>query len=148
MRRGVWPLWNPHLAQGLPSIASLQPVEYYPTNLLLWAVPPFWSRGLRAVLRIGLALLGTYACSRALGVGRPGATLASMAYAFGGFNVVWLGHPPTNVSLLLPVMLWMLEGLLRTGAYRFAAGLALAAGSALHGGHPPTVLHVSVRQVL
>lgn len=144
VRRGVWPLWNPDLAHGLPSIASIQTAEYYPTNLLLWPVPPFWSRGIRAILRIGLGLLGTFGLARAIGISRSGATLSAMAFGFCGFNVVWLCHPPSNVALLLPTMLWMLERLLQTGAYRFAAGLALAAGAALLGGHPPTVLHVSV----
>ena len=144
VRRGVWPLWNPDLAHGLPSVASIQNAEYFPTNLLLWPVPPFWSRGIRAMLRIGLCMLGTFGFARAVGIGRAGATLAAMSFAFCGFNVVWLSHPPTNVSFLLPLILWTLERTLQTGAFRWGAGLVLSAGAVLLGGHTPTVFHIMV----
>jgi hypothetical protein len=144
VRRGVWPFWNPDLAHGIPTIASIQNAEYYPTNLLLWPMAPFWSRGIRAILRAGVCLLGTYAFGRAIGMGRAGATLAAMSFTFCGFNVVWLSHPPTNVSFLLPSILWTLERLLVTGAFGWGAALTLFGGAALLGGHPPTVLHIAV----
>lgn len=144
VRRGVWPLWNPDIAHGVPSVASLQNAEYYPINLLFWLLPPFWSRGIRAILKITLCLVTTFALARILGVSRAGATLAATSYAFCGFNTVWLGHPHPNVSLLLPGMLFTLEKTLQTGSFRWGVALALCAGAALLGGHPPTVFHVSI----
>ncbi len=144
VRRGVWPLWNPDIAHGVPSVASLQNAEYYPINLLFWLLPPFWSRGIRAILKVSFCLVATFALARSLGISRAGATSAATSYAFCGFNTVWLGHPPPNVSLLLPGMLFTLEKMLRTGSFRWGVALALCAGAALLGGHPPTVFHVSI----
>lgn len=144
VRRGVWPLWNPDIAHGVPTVASIQNAEYYPTNLLLWFLPPFWTRGIRSILRIALGLWGTYAFARAIGIGRIGATFASISFGFAGPNVVWLGHPVTNVTLLLPCILWTLERTLEQGGFRWVAGLALAGGAVLLGGHTPTVLHIGV----
>lgn len=148
VRRGVWPLWNPDLAHGVPTVASIQNAEYYPTNLPLWFLPPFWTRGIRAMLRIALCLWGMYAFGRTIGMGRPGATFAAISFAFCGFNVVWLGHPVTNVSLLLPCILWTLERTLQQGTFKWGAGLALAGGAALLGGHTPTVLHIAVAVIV
>jgi hypothetical protein len=144
VRRGVWPLWNPDLAHGIPTVASIQNAEYYPTNLIFWLVPPFWSRGVRAILRVALCLFGTYAFVRAIGMGRPGATLAAMSFGFCGFNVVWLAHPPSNVSFVLPCILWTLERSLQTGAFKWGVGLTLSASAALLGGHFPTVFHITI----
>jgi len=144
VRRGVWPLWNPDIAHGVPSVASLQNAEYYPINLLFWLLPPFWSRGIRAILKIIFCLVTTFALARTLGVTRAGATLAGASYAFCGFNTVWLEHPPTNVSFLLPGMLFTLEKTLRTGSCRWSVATTLCAAAALLGGHPPTVFHVSL----
>ncbi len=144
VRRGFWPLWNPEVAHGLPTVASTQNAEYYPTNLLLWALPPFWTRGVRAILRLVACLAGTYAFGRASGMRRGGATFAALTFGFCGFNMIMLNWPITNVTLVLPCILWALERTFVTGGFASGVALALATGAALLGGHPPTVLHITV----
>ena len=40
MRRGVVPLWNPHLYLGMPFLADNQSGLFYPVNLALFSILP------------------------------------------------------------------------------------------------------------
>ncbi len=145
--RGSFPLWNPHLACGVPFLASMQAAALFPINLLLAPLAPFASSGPAALLKLWLAGFFTYLLLRCLGGSRAAATLAAIAFAFSGFMIIWLGHPHSNAAMWLPLLLFCIERAVvsagRPLAWRFWAGFAAAYAAVWLGGHPPTAVHVS-----
>jgi hypothetical protein len=146
LSQGDLPLWNPHLACGVPFLASMQAAILFPVNLILTPLDPFASRGVAALIKLWLAGFFTYLYLRRLGGSRGAATLSAIAFAFSGFMVVWLGHPHTNVALWLPLLLFLIEGEFSRHdgrRWRHWIGFALATGALWLGGHPPTAVHVT-----
>lgn len=151
--QGEFPLWNPHLACGMPNVASMQSAPFFPINLLLLPLDPFASRGVAALLKLLLAGLFTHLFMRRLGASPSAATLSAVAFAFSGFMIVWLGHPHTNTAIWLPLLLLLVESEFssraegpsapRGGGIRHWVGFAAAYGAMILGGHPPTIVHVS-----
>jgi hypothetical protein len=146
---GEVPLWNPHSFLGQPIHAALTGGLLWPLNAAFLATGDWrataWTGWLELVLAGGFC--GMFV--RRLGAGVWAASAAAVAYGLCGFQVVWLGHPHTNVALLLPVALLSVERLARSGerggAWRrdvllvalWSAGMAVA-------GHVQTALHAGL----
>ena len=149
LRRGRFPLWNPHLGSGTPSLASMQAAALYPINLLVSPIGPFAGSGIAAFLKLFCAGMFTILYLRRLGVSATGATAAGIVYALSGFMIVWLGHPHVNAAVLLPLMLYFIERqLAEPGRRRAMIGFTVAYAAMLLGGHPPTAVHVTVAAAL
>ena len=133
----------------MPSLAALQVAALYPINLLVSPLGPFAGSAIAAFLKLFCAGVFTILYVRRLGVSAAAAAAAGIVYALSGFLIVWLGHPHANAAVLLPLLLYFIEGqLAETGGRRAAIGVAAAFGAMLLGGHPPTAVHVTVAVVL
>lgn len=145
LRQGRFPLWNPHLACGVPTLASMQIAVLYPLNLLLAPLGPFTASGIGAFLKLLLAGVFTMLYLRRLGLSRPAGLAAAVVYALSGFMIVWLGHPQVNAAVLLPLLLYFVETQF-AGPPRLRPwiGFACAYAAMLLGGHLPTALHITV----
>jgi hypothetical protein len=130
-------LWNPHLNCGMPSVGSMQFAQFYPLNLLLVWLNPFYAAGLGALLKLWIAGGFAYLYARRLGASSTGGALAGLAYALSGYMTVWLGHPHANAACLLPGLLWALD------AERWLV-LALLHGAMILGGHPPSAVLLTI----
>lgn len=144
LRQGIVPLWNPYVLAGTPFLANQQSAVLYPLNLLLYFLPTPVGIGYLAIVRLLLGGLGAYYYVRLLGAGRTGGFVGACAFAFGGFSIVWLGSPISNVAMLLPLTLLATERLLRFGGALNFAALAMVAGAQFLGGHPETSFHIGV----
>jgi hypothetical protein len=146
--KGRLPLWNPHLGSGMPSLASMQGAALYPLNLLLSPIDPFVASGVAAFIKLLLAGTFTMMYMRCLGVVPGAALFAGLVYALSGFMIVWLGHPHVNGAILLPLLLYLIERQFneRLGL-RCWIGVAIVFGVILLGGHPPTVVHITMAAV-
>lgn len=145
LRQGRFPLWNPHLGSGMPSLAGIQAAALYPINLLVSPIGPFAGSGIAAFLKLFLAGVFTILYLRRLGVSAAGGAAAGIAFALSGFMIVWLGHPHVNAAVLLPLLLYFIEvQLAEPGRLRAAIGVAVAYAAMLLGGHPPTATHITV----
>jgi len=156
-RGGRLALWNPYLACGTPSLASMQTAVLFPLNLVFSGMNPFSASGPKAFLKLFLAGIFTVLYMRRLGVGRLAATLSGVVFSMCSFMVVWLGHPHVNCAMWLPLLLYFIEGEFKDSAsgqtaaesgLRQAlprwAGFAVTYGFMVLGGHPPTIVHVSI----
>jgi len=144
-RQGRFPLWNPHLSSGMPSLASMQVAALYPINLVLSPIGPFTASGIAAFVKLLLAGLFTMMYLRRLGASQAAGLAVALVYALSGFMIVWLGHPHVNAAVLLPLLLYFVEGQLADPRrLRSSIGFACAYATMLLGGHPPTALHVTV----
>lgn len=145
VRRGRFPLWNPHLAAGIPSLAAMNVAVLYPIDLLLTPLGPFHSSGIAAFLKLLLAGVFTMLYMRRLGASPPAGLAAALVYSLSGFMIVWLGHPQVNAAVVLPLLLYFVEGLLAEPLrLRPAIGFAGAYAALLLGGHAPTAVHVTL----
>lgn len=146
--KGRFPLWNPHLMSGVPSIASMQGAALYPVNLLLLPIDPFVASGIAAFVKLFVAGLFTFLYLRRLGVVSTAGLVAGVTFAFSGFLVVWLGHPHANAAVMLPALFYFVEGAVAgPRSPRPWIGLALAFAVMILGGHAPTAVHVTLALV-
>jgi len=146
---GHFPLWNPYLDCGVPNLASSQGAQLFPINLLLLPVAPFHAAGLAAFLKLFLAGWFAMLYARALGVSSAGAFLTGVVFSLCGFMIVWLGHPHVNSALWLPLFPYLIERFFqcvraRAPVTRVCVFFSLAYGGMLLGGHPPTMVHVTL----
>lgn len=145
--RGELPAWNPHVLSGTPFFANAQTALLSPFNVPYWVLDVDYAAGVSAALKLWVAGFGTYLLARELRLSFFPGVLAGLSFAFCAFNIDWLSHPHTNVSVMLPLALWATERILTRG--RGADGLLLAAcaGVAFLGGHPGTQVHLVVATV-
>src|SRR5256885_6435409 len=67
-----------------------------------------------------------------------------MVFMLCGFNVVWLNHPQTNVSAMLPWAVLVTELLVERVTLMRLLGGALVFALQFLGGHPGTCIHLLV----
>jgi hypothetical protein len=150
------PLWNPDLCCGVPNLGAIQGALFFPIRLLLSPLGPFWASGPSAFLKLCLAGWFTMLYVRLLGVSHAAAFLAGLVFSLSGFMIVWLGHPHVNSAMWLPLLLYFVEKSFREGrgnavaapALRTWAGFAVAFAFMILGGHPPTMIHVTIVLVI
>jgi len=137
---GRLPLWNPHQDGGVPllgnSVSALGSPLVWPALLL--GVAGGWNVSM--LLRVLLALCGTYLWLRDFSRSRPAAALGAAAFALSGPFIAWLEHPQTLVAAAIPLLLFFTGRSARRGARQDFLGLALATYLVLSGGHPETQL--------
>lgn len=145
--QGRIPLWNPFVACGCPFLANYQSGVFNPMDwLLLWSSPERFF-GSSLLIHTLAALLGTYGLARQLRLSPGAAFLASIVYAFSGFNAIHLfaGNFLTfSAAVWFPPLAWMGEGLtgsVRSGTnrketLRWALGLCAALALQVLAGHP------------
>lgn len=133
LRQGVWfSRWAPDMAQGYgyPLFNFYAPLSYYPAALIAYL-----GAGLNFGLRLTFALsiwgagVSTYRLARDF-TSRPAALAAATAILYApylGYDVYFRGNLAESVAwALLPLSLWTLGRLARTGGWGW---LAAAAGS-------------------
>lgn len=142
---GELPLWNPYAFGGMPLVGDGQTALFYPPNLLFFVLPAEHALALAVLVHYGLAGAGTYGYVRQLGLVRPAAAIAALAFMFNGFLVSRVVHYSIMAgAALIPLLFWALERLLRRpGRARFAGAAAAVALQAV-AGHPQIPLYTAV----
>jgi hypothetical protein len=132
LRAGRLPLWNPYLFMGAPLLANSQAAVLYPLHWPLVGLSAPRQVAWSIVLHLWLAGAGTYFFARrAVGLGRPGAFLAAMVLALGGFLGAQVEHlNQLNASAWLPWLLLCVEGAATAARARGRWG-AVPAGAAV-----------------
>lgn len=144
VQAGHFPLWNPYLYAGTPFAADYQTGALYPLNLLVWSVARPFTYGVfeaLVIFHVWWASVTAYGFARAVGMGRAGALVAGVVFAYGGFMIAQIGHAPMiAVASWLPAALAALYRGRRGGiGWAVLAGLALA--MATLAGHPQVLLY-------
>jgi hypothetical protein len=142
LRQGHLPLWNPYINGGQPFVGNAQSAIFSPFNLLAYLLPLYPSYAITAVLRLFVAGIFTFLFTREIGLSKPAALLAMVAFTFSGPMIVWVGYPLSPVMAWLPAMLLTIERALsrKSALYTMASGLTV--GAQFLGGHPETSFHV------
>jgi hypothetical protein len=144
IQAGRLPLWNPTLHAGAPFAADFQTGLLYPPNLVAFLLARPFEYGaleLLAVLHYWLASVTAYALWRGLGGGRAAALVAGVTYAYGGFLVAHLGHPPMlAVAAWLPLLLLCVWRAITDGSAGWLAAGAATLALMVLAGHPQLLL--------
>jgi hypothetical protein len=137
IRAGRFPLWNPDTFLGSPFFANPQTSVLYPGTALFYVLPVAYAYSLSVIAHVFLASLLTYAFLRVtFTLGRPGALVGAVAFAFGGFLSSQVGHiNQMSASAWLPGIVLAADLAVRRRDVRWAALAALALGIQLLAGH-------------
>ena len=96
-RHGFLPYWNPYLNYGEPVLANPNFLFFYPSTLLLIALPIALGYTLHYVLAFMLAAAGTYGLARRWGLSRAAAFFAGFVFTFSG-PMLSLGNLYNNMA--------------------------------------------------
>lgn len=156
-RQGRIPLWTPQENSGLPVLADATSSVFYPIKLLFFLPLPYAVRyNWYVLIHLVLAAVTLWTTARRWGLDRPAATLASVAYAFGGpvlflySNIVFLVG-----AAWLPLGIRFAFETIELRSYGAATRLGIVMAMCVLGGDPQTAYHlllaallfVSIRQV-
>ncbi len=126
MAQGEVPLWNPHQFAGIPFFAAGQHSALYPLSVIYYILPLSAAYGWFIVANLWLAGLFMAGYLRALGVNRAGAGLAGLVYQLCGFMIAGAVFPMiVAAAVWLPLILWMIENILRGRGLWIFQGTAL-----------------------
>lgn len=120
IREGRLPLWEPKIGQGFPILEEGQIGFFYPPNLILFALFPFWlAFNLGYITTFAISAFGTYSLARSLKISREGSTLAALTYAFCPMFVLHFHHYNFIQTLsLFPWVLYFINEFFQTNKYR------------------------------
>ena len=138
---GRWPLWNRWAGIGMPLMGDPQTQAFQPLVVAAYPFSTWEAAGVTAALRVLVALVFLFLLLRRQGLGEPAALAGSLAFAMGGFLLLWLGWPMANGPALLPAVLYALVRVDESGRARDLVLLFLATASLLLGGHPETIVY-------
>ena len=125
-RKERFPLWNPHVFAGVPFFAAGQHSALYPLSIIYYALPLSAAYGWFIVLNLWLAGLFMAGFMRAIGINRAGAALAGIVYQLSGFMIANAVFPMiVAAAVWLPLILWMIENILRGRSLGIFRGTAL-----------------------
>lgn len=139
LREGNFQLWDPQHGLGTPLGTNPNMFLLSPLSLLLAAFPSWYALSLRVALLLLTAQAGTYLMARRFGVSRWLATIAGVAYAFNGANVVLVHR--VNVVFLLPLLLFAVDKAVSRPTVRRLLGLGAVVAWMWLEGFPSATVH-------
>ncbi len=126
MAQGEIPLWNPHQFSGIPFFAAGQHSALYPLSIVYYVLPLSAAYGWFILLNLWLAGLFMAGYLRSLGINRAGAALGGLVYQLSGFLIASAVFPMiVAAAVWLPLILWMIENILRGRSLWIFRGTAL-----------------------
>jgi len=142
LEKGIFPLWNPHQGLGYPLLGMIEVGQYFPLNYILYLLPEKYSWDILILLRILLAGIFTFYFMRELGFKKTPSLAAGIAFMLSGPMVLiqfWF----INVDILLPLMLWACERLVKKASTANLLLLTFAVFLTVLAGHPEHVFLVN-----
>ena len=124
--QGEIPLWNPQQFAGIPFFAAGQHSALYPLSVIYYVLPLSAAYGWFILLNLWLAGIFMAGFLRGLGVSHAGAGLAGIVYQLSGFLIASAVFPMiVAAAVWLPLILWMIENILRGRSLWIFRGTAL-----------------------
>ncbi len=143
LRRGIFPLWNPHQACGYPLIAMIEVGIFFPLSIIMYLLPQMYAWDILIFSRFFFAGLFTFWFMRTLGFKRIPALGSGIVFMLSG-PMVLLQYWSVNVDIIAPLLLLCLERLIRKPRIQNACFTAGAVALTFLGGHPEHIFFVNV----
>lgn len=142
-KSGGIPLWNPYIAIGIPFAADMLSALFFPLNFLVYFAPKhyFWSM-LDFILLFRLFIAGffTYCFMREIKVNKYGSFTSAIAFMFSGYFIFYINMTHLNVEILIPVLLFAFEKLIKMQNIKYCFFSAIVIAIAVFGGMPESTL--------
>jgi hypothetical protein len=136
LQRGELPLWNDLTGHGYPVLGESQTGACYPLHWLTYGVldvQTAWNAV--HIVHYIAAFVALWLFARRSGLELAGALLAALVYVYGWFPARACLEWAILGGVYLPLALWCVEGWLQSRRAAFLAGLSIAVGLQLLGGH-------------
>ncbi|MBI2443481.1 MAG: hypothetical protein HYV40_06300 [Candidatus Levybacteria bacterium] len=142
---GIFPLWNDRNGLGVPFLANPQTALLFPLTIAYLLLP--LGSGLLFIHLAKVFLFGffTFLYLRVIKLGVRSSFFGVLATSSSAFFMTWLLWPHTNVSLFLPLLLFLVEKM-RNAHNRVLLYVAFSVCTAFafFGGHPETFFQVGL----
>ena len=139
LRNGEFQLWDPQHGLGTPLGTNPNMFVLSPLSLALVALPSWYALSLRVAILLMVAQGATYGLARRFGVGRGIATVAAVAYAFNGANIVFVHR--VNAAFLYPLFLLVLDRAVERPSLRRALAVGGVTAWIWLEGFPASTVH-------
>ena len=135
LTRGVLPLWNSYQLMGMPFMASMKPMVFYPANILFIFGEIISWNGL-LWLQLFMSFWFFYLLMKSFNLRIMSSLFGSVSYAFSTLMIGVLqfgseGH----VLLWLPFLLLMMKRYIETSKKLYLVGFSFAVACAVFAGH-------------
>jgi len=141
---GPPPLWCHESFAGAPWLGNPQAALCSPITWAFVVLPEVAAFALVAAAKWLLAGCGAWLLARRLGCSPLARGVAGIAFAFCGYQVVWIDSPLSNVSVVAPWLLLALSRLVERPTAGRTAVAALVSWQVVVGGHPETAFWVAL----
>ncbi|HVT03380.1 MAG TPA: hypothetical protein VHL58_08385 [Thermoanaerobaculia bacterium] len=139
---GEMPYLNPFAGAGSILWANPQAAVLFPLTLLGLPFSSFAWPLFSATAKVLCGLMASYLFLRSESLSQHAAIFGAISYGFCAFTIAFLLFPHTNVTVLLPLLLWGIVQSRRS--WRGAAAFAVILFVMLIGGHPESVVHIAL----
>lgn len=140
--KGDLPLWNPYQGAGVALASQYSTRVFFPYQILE-NICPYWLWDYFMLGRLFVAGFFTYLFLRLLGLSLLPAFLGGIFYMFSG-SFVWFINLEqfVNVAMLVPILLFSLERMIKFRKRRFIAESSIAFALLFLGGQPEITIYV------
>lgn len=139
LKKGQLALWNPYSFAGTPHLADSQSTVLSPFNVLFLFLPFVDAWSLFILLQPLLAGIFIYLFLKAIKVSVIGRLIASVAWMFCGFIVVWMAYGTLAMAIVfLPLSLWAIEKIFHKKKLLGSIVLPLSIATSFFSGHIQT----------
>lgn len=145
IKHGTWPLWNPYILAGTTLLANFQSSPFAPTRLVYFLFNNVTAWSADVILQFLLAAIFTYLLLRWWKVSKVASIFGSVAYAFGGYNLIfseWNGH--TLAAAFIPLALLLADRFLQKQKYFDGALLSITLAFQFFSGYSQTSVYTAI----
>ncbi len=130
--------WTGRGGGGQPWVGNMTSALFHPLTALAAVLPVERVPWLAGVLVLALSAQFTFLFLRRRDVSPGAALVGSLAFGFGGHQVLWLQYALSHTLLALPICFWAVELVVQDRSRRRVALLAAGFALLVLGGHPET----------
>ena len=145
LQHGQLAMWSPDVLSGMPVLAVGSWMVLYPPAVILYLVlPAAQALSWLAVVHLALGGIFMFLLLREMQVGRFGALVGAVTFAFSGYMVSWLANASHPASLIWsPLVLWGVERARRRRRWYWSLVGTLAFAFQVLGGNPMRAFHAA-----
>lgn len=136
IKKGEFPLWNPHNFSGSPFFANNQSAVLNPFNVVFFVLNPAVSWSIFIMLQPFLASVFTYLYLRKINLSIPASLLGALAFSYSLFMSVFLEYGNFGHTILwFPFILYFIEKIIKKKDWSGILGLTIGIGLMFFAGH-------------
>lgn len=141
VRRGEFPLWDPYIGGGVPSMGNLTPAYFFPPSFLVAVLGNApWLKNLYSLLLLLGCGFFTYVFLRKHGVGVIASRVAGIAFMFSGAAIQTAPEFIGQTVVGIPIVLVVTARLLQRPSWRRTAVTALVYAFVALASFPPVLM--------